>query len=80
MLMISSTRSAVEANREDPESARVHVAVVWDSPADRGSTTALVVGNVSSLGVTAGSVLALGAVGHAIVELHVGLLVGIDAE
>lgn len=78
--MTTTAWAAVESNRGYTESTVVHVAVVGDRPANRGSTTALVVGDIGTLGSALMCERTLAAVRHTKVEVHIGVLIGEDAE
>lgn len=78
--MTTSAGAAVESNRVYSESTVINVAVVGNSPANRGSTTALVVGDIGTLRSTLGRERTLASVRHAEVEVNIGILVGVDAE
>lgn len=77
---VSSTGAAVESDRVDSKSTVVNVAVVRDSPADGGSTTTLVVGDIGTLRSALLGKGTLASVRHGEVEVHIGILVGVDAE
>lgn len=72
--------AAVKSNRVYSESTVVDVTVVRNRPANRCSTTALVVGDIGTLRSTLVSERTLASVRHAKVEVNIGLLVGVDAE
>lgn len=76
----TSGGAAVESNRVYSESTVVNVTVVGNSPADRGSTTALVVGDIGTLRSTPVCERTLASVRHAKVEVNIGVLVGVYAE
>lgn len=76
----TSWGAAVESNRVYSESTVVNVAVVGNSPADGGSTTALVVGDIGTLRSTLVCERTLASVRHAKVEVNIGVLVGVYAE
>jgi hypothetical protein len=76
----TSGGAAVESNRVYSESAVVNITVVRNSPANRGSTTTLVVGDIGTLRSTLVCKRTLASVRHAKVEVNIGVLVGVYAE
>lgn len=78
--MTTSAGTAVESNGVYTESTVVNVTVVGNRPADGGSTTALIVGDICTLRAALGCERTLASVRHTKVEVNIGVLVGVDAE
>lgn len=71
---------AIKPDRVDTKSAAFDVAGIWNTPADRGGATALVVGNISAFGAAHCCKLTARTIGHSKGESDIGLLLDVNTE